>query len=144
MHPPPPAYAANAPSDPQRLVIGVDALGSARTPHVRAPAQEFLDLALVAAVLVDPASPIHAQVVPEFRHGLARGVAVAEPRLWSRRLSTPRPYRRLSISLGIRKPRLRSGPARRPVPHGGSTGAGRFESSEIASLRARTPSPATL
>ena len=56
-------------------------VAGALAPHVRAPAQELLDLALVAIALLAGAAAqdrLQAQVLAELEHGLARGVAVAE------------------------------------------------------------------
>src|SRR5918999_4436529 len=64
--------------DPERLlVVGLRGLA----PHVRAPAQELLDLALVGVRAVVAAEDrVEPEVLPELDRGLSRRIAVVESR----------------------------------------------------------------
>src|SRR4051812_48100318 len=68
-------------SDPEWVRVGRHPVALALAPHVRAPAQELLDVALVAiGVLPGPRAQDRreAQMLAEPDHGLARGEAVAK------------------------------------------------------------------
>src|SRR5215208_1346899 len=70
-------------SDTERLVVGghTAALTRLLTAHVRAPAQELLDLALVGVLLVG--APHHRrqpQMLGELDHGLPCRIAIGEAR----------------------------------------------------------------
>ena len=115
--------------------------------HVRAPAQELLDLALVAVGLGRPRQHrAEAQVLAELEDRLARGVAVGEAGgLELAVVEAAAEAELVEHLLGDAEAEaLAAGRWRGPVPHGGRIGSGGLPSRPATSDRARTPSAPTL